>query len=233
MSSRPKLYTYPSNPRAFKILISAKFSGVDLEVISESPDFKLGVTNKQQDFLRRFPFGKVPALVTSDGQPLYESNAIAFYVASENDKLLPKDSYERALVLQFINMADHELYPAACTWVYPTFGIIHYNKAATEKAQSDVKRILGVLNSTLEERRFLIGDELTLADIVLVCSFLQLYQHVLDPEFRAPFENVNRWFTECTEMQEFKDVLGEVTLCTVMAEFDAEAYKKLTQREKA
>ena len=43
---------------------------------------------------------------------------------------------------------------------------------------------------------------------------------VLDPTFRAPFANVNRWFMTIVNQPQFKKVLGEVKLCETMAKFD-------------
>lgn len=73
------LYTYPDSFRAAKILIAAKYSGANVTVVSEPPQFVLGQTNKTKDFLDNFPLGKVPAFLTAEGNPIYESNAIAFY----------------------------------------------------------------------------------------------------------------------------------------------------------
>lgn len=50
-----------------------------MDVVSEPPQFVLGQTNKTENFLANFPLGKVPAFVTATGNPIYESNAIAFY----------------------------------------------------------------------------------------------------------------------------------------------------------
>ena len=77
------LYTYPENFRAHKALIAAEYSGTQITVVSQPPDFVLGVTNKTDDFLAKFPLGKVPAFSTADGKHFSESNAIAFYLANE------------------------------------------------------------------------------------------------------------------------------------------------------
>ena len=53
------LYTYPNNFRAYKILIAAQYSGEDVRVVSEPPEFVLGETNKTAKFLEKFPLGKV------------------------------------------------------------------------------------------------------------------------------------------------------------------------------
>ena len=58
---------------------------------------------------------------------LFESNAIAYYVA--NDQLRGgKDPVAQAQVLQWLNFADSDILPAACTWVFPTLGIMQFNK---------------------------------------------------------------------------------------------------------
>ncbi len=73
------LYTYPDNFRACKVLIAAQYSGAEIKVVSEPPEFVLGQTNKTTQFLDNFPLGKVPAFITADGNGIYESNAIAYY----------------------------------------------------------------------------------------------------------------------------------------------------------
>lgn len=50
------MYTYPDNFRAYKALIAAQYSGVQVKVAS---DFEFGVTNKTDAFLKKFPTGQV------------------------------------------------------------------------------------------------------------------------------------------------------------------------------
>lgn len=52
------LYTYSENYRAYKALIAAQYSGANLKV---APNFTFGETNKSEDFLKKFPLGKVSA----------------------------------------------------------------------------------------------------------------------------------------------------------------------------
>lgn len=59
------LYTYPESFRASKALIAARYSGADVKVVSEPPEFELGKTNKTEDFLAKFPLGKVRQHVIS------------------------------------------------------------------------------------------------------------------------------------------------------------------------
>merc|ERR1711931_124942 len=218
------LYTYPDNFRAQKALIAAKYSGAQLTV---AKDFVFGETNKTPDFLKKFPLGKVPAFEGSDGTILTESNAIAYYVA--NDELRGgSDAAARAQVVQWMCMADNEILPAACTWVFPTMGIMQFNKNATERAKEDVKVALKTLNDHLLTRTFLVGERLSLADIAVACTMLSLYKQVLDPAFRKPFVDVTRWFTTVINQPNAKAVLGDFVLCTKMAEFDAKKFAEFS-----
>merc|ERR1739849_27272 len=115
-------------------------------------------------------------------------------------------------VVQWMCMADNEILPAACTWVFPTMGIMQFNKNATERAKEDIKSALKTLNEHLLTRTFLVGERLTLADIAVACTMLSLYKQVLDPAFRKPFVNVTRWFTTVVNQPNVKAVLGQVTL---------------------
>merc|ERR1712198_606095 len=219
------LYTYPENFRAYKIQIAARYSGANLKVVSEAPAFKFGETNKTDDFLRKFPLGKVPAFESDCGLTLFESNAIAHFVSS--DSLRGCSSKDAALVQQWVNFADSEILPASCNWVFPCLGITQFNKQATEHAKEDIKKALGLLNKHLETRTFLVGERVSLADITVGCNLLSLYKLVLDPEFRKPFPNVNRWFVTFVNQPEVKAIIGSVALCEKMAQFDNKKYQEL------
>jgi len=218
------LFTYPDNFRAQKALIAAKYSGAQLTV---AKDFVFGETNKTPEFLKKFPLGKVPAFEGSDGVILTESNAIAYYVA--NDELRGgADAAARAQVVQWMCMADNEILPASCTWVFPTMGIMQFNKNATDRAKEDIKAAFKTLNDHLLTRTFLVGERLTLADIAVACTLLNLYKHVLDSAFRKPFLNVTRWFTTVINQPNAKAVIGSFTLCSKMAEFDAKKFAEFS-----
>ncbi|XP_031559769.1 elongation factor 1-gamma-like [Actinia tenebrosa] len=215
------LYTYPDSFRAQKILIAAEYSGTKINL----PPFEAGKDNKTAEFVQKFPLGKVPAFETSDGKCLYESNAIAYYVSNEN--LYGTNKEDAALIQQYINFADQEILPAAATWVFPTLGLMQYQKQATDKAMEDVKKYLTILNNTLLTKTFLVGERVTLADIAVCCNLLMLYKQVMDRAFRAPYGNVNRWFVTLVNQPQFKNILGDVKLCESMAKFDGKKYAAL------
>ena len=221
------LYACPNNFRSQKILIAAQYSGATVNL---AENFIFGETNKSAEFLKKFPNGKVPALETSNNKYISESYAIAFYVG--NDQIRGATLDDQTQILQWLSFGDSEILPPACTWIFPLLGAIQYNKQSAEKAKEDVKRVLKVLNDHLLTRTYLVGERITLADISLCCNLLALYQMVLEPSFRAPFRNVNRWFTTLINQPQFKTVLGDVVLCEKMTQFDAKKFAEAQKQGK-
>jgi len=218
------LYTYPDNFRAQKALIAAKYSGANITL---SKDFVFGETNKSPEFLKKFPLGKVPAFEGKCGVLLTESNAIAYYVGNEELRG-GSDAANRAQVVQWMSWADNEVLPASCTWVFPTMGIMQFNKSNTERAKEDIKVAFKCLNDHLLTRTFLVSERLSLADIAVACTMLNLFKTVLDPNTRKPFGNVNRWFTTVINQPNVKAVIGAVALAEKMAEFDAKKFAEFS-----
>jgi len=216
------LYTYPNNFRAYKSLIAAKYSGAN---VKQDPDFVFGTTNKTEEFTSKFPLGKVPAYEDENGSCITESNAIAYYVG--NDQLRGTTALFKAQIMQWISFADSEILPPSCTWVFPTLGIMPYNNKTTDKAKEDLKKALDVLNQHLLTCTYLVGERITLADISVCMTLLLAYQHVLEPAFREPYRNTNRWFNTIINQPEVKEVIGEFKLCEKMAEFDGKKFKDM------
>jgi len=227
------IYSYPNNPRVWKAIIAGKYNGIEINY----PPFNFGVDNKTPEFLKKYPLGKVPVLETPDG-PLFESNAIAHYVASlGKNRLLGNTPYESALIDQWIHYCTNEIEIPAGIWLGPVFGYLNEVPAATAAAKEDVHKALATLHAHLLHNTFLVGERVTLADIILSLHFLPLYKMLLDAEFRAPYGNTNRWFLTCMSQPEFKEVVGEVTLCEKMAvavpkETPAPAHPKAEKKEK-
>jgi len=126
-----------------------------------------------------------------------------------------------------MEFADNEILPASCTWVFPCLGVMQYNKQNTEAAKEKVKGCLAILNSFLETRTYLVGERISLADIAVACNLMQLYQYVLEPAFRQPYQNTNRWFTTLVNQPEFKSVIGSFSFCEKMAQFDAKKFQEV------
>lgn len=130
---------------------------------------------------------------TKEGN-LFESNAIAYYVS--NDQLRGKSVLEQSQVIQWLSFSDNEVVPAVSSWVFPVVGVVNFNKQVSwfyyqnfivtfycyfqsvERGKEDTKKLLSLLNDYLQTRTYLVGERITLADIVLSTSLLPLYQYV-------------------------------------------------------
>lgn len=83
----------------------------------------------------------------------------------------------------------------------------------SDKSKQAVKNALAALNKHLEDKSFLVGENITLADIAVTCSLFMIFTQAADAAYRAPYVNVLRWFTTCVNQPEFAKVLGDVVLC--------------------
>ena len=101
-----KLYTDVGNFRAFKILIAAEYNNVSIDI----PEFKLNQDNLTEEFRRKSPLGRVPALETPVGT-IFESNAIARYIARirRDTELYGVSFFESAQVDSWIDFSAHDI----------------------------------------------------------------------------------------------------------------------------
>lgn len=171
------------------------------------------MTNESPAYLANFPLGRMPGLLTPQG-PLYESNAIARYVAGlrADSQLLGASHYEAGLIDQWVHWAQNEVDACASVLVYPIFGYLQYNKKAYDIAKGDLHAALGHLNTHLQSQTFIVGERVTLADISLSCSLYFPFKTVIDAATQAKFPNVTRWFVTCVNQPEFAAVMGDVQL---------------------
>ncbi|CAF4942606.1 unnamed protein product, partial [Rotaria sp. Silwood1] len=225
------LYTFPGNFRAYKAQIAARYSGAKLTVAGEDK-FKMNETNRSEEYVKKFPTGKVPAYENDAGVHLFESNAIAHFLS--NEQLRGKTLAEQSQVLQWINYGEHEINPTSATLVYPCMGIMQFNKQNHERAKSELQHALQLLNNHLRTRTYLVGERITLADIAVACDLLLLFQWILEPSLRDPYPHVNRWFLTLIHQEEFQAVIGtDFKLCEKTAQFDPKKYAEISRQEQA
>ncbi|KAF0391228.1 EF1G-domain-containing protein [Gigaspora margarita] len=227
-----KIYSYPNNPRTFKILIAAEYNSLEVEVA----EFEFGKDNKDPKFLENFHHEKVPAFESADGDlHINECGAIAYYVSScsEKTQLLGKNQKETAKVLSYILFAENEIIPHANTWINPILGITQYNKAAHNQSTEGLKKSLNVLEKILLKKTYLVGERVTLADISVATALYLPFKLVLDAKFREGYKNLTRWYKTVVNQPAFKKVLGEVILVDVAHEYTPPKKDKPKKETKA
>lgn len=80
------------------------------------------------------------------------------------------------------------------------------------EAINNVKKNVRVIHTALEGKKWLVGDEVSIADIVLANALLYAFQTVLDGGFRKSVKNVETWATACYALPEMIKVHGKVSL---------------------
>jgi GSH-dependent disulfide-bond oxidoreductase len=127
------------------------------------------------EYLSLNPNGKIPAILDPDGPDgkplaLFESGAILLYLAEKTGKLIPASAAARYETIQwvFFQMA----------FIGPMFGQVGFfykfagkdieDKRPLHRYRDESKRLLGVMNTRLEGRKWFMGDEFTIADISML-----------------------------------------------------------------
>ncbi|KAJ7949719.1 elongation factor 1-gamma-like [Quillaja saponaria] len=202
------LHAGNTNKNGFKALIAAEYSGVKVDLVK---NFQMGVSNRTPEFLKMNPIGKVPVLETPDGS-IFESNAIARYVThlKADNPLYGSSLIEYAHVEQWIDFASLEIDANILRWYIPRIGFSVYLPPAEEAAISALKRALDALNSHLASNTFLVGHNVTLADIILTCNLTLGFSRILTKSFTSEFPHVERYFWTMVNQPNFRKVLGVV-----------------------
>lgn len=159
-----KIYGDSASGNCLKVKWTAQ--RLDLDFSWVEIDLMKGET-RTPEFLAINPAGQVPVVVLEDGRPLAQSNAILLHLAQGSD-LIPADAYERAQMLEWLfwEQYSHEPYVAVAR-----FRVRYEGQAVEDLDPKLVARgasALQRLEDGLSTGQFLVGDQLSLADVALV-----------------------------------------------------------------
>ncbi|KAK7017970.1 hypothetical protein VNI00_007574 [Paramarasmius palmivorus] len=211
MSSIGTLYTTPY--QATGKLINAVAALGSLTLDPTPSNYVHFETNKTSEFTSKFPHGKIPAFESKDGAfKLFEGYAIARYVASlaPNANLLGTTPEESALVDQWSHLAETEFDIPSSLVIWMCRGVLAYSKPIHTQLIERFSRTLTTLNTHLTANTYLVGERLTLADLVLASFVQKAVQTTLDKELRSKFVAVIRHFETVVNQPKVKDIFGTV-----------------------
>ncbi len=165
------LYNSAVSGNCYKVRLLAAHLGLKLELVALDV---IDRSNRKEVLGDLNPALRVPTLVLDDGRPLGESNAILWYLGDGTD-YVTEDQYERSQVLQwqFFEQYSHEPYIAVARF-WAIAGIEPSEQQRAEKMNGG-NRALAALDGHLRDRRFLVGERYSIADISLYA-----YTHVAD-----------------------------------------------------
>jgi GST-like protein len=215
MSAYPVNQRWPAaNPNVLQLYSSSTSNGVKVSIMLEEIGLRYEahaidlarLETWTPQFLSLNPNGKIPAIIDPngpDGRPiaLFESGAILIYLAEKSGMLLPAWPTARYETLQWLFFQ--------VGGVGPTFGQLGYfhkfagreidDKRPLERYRAETQRLLRVLEGRLEGRKWIMGDELTIADISLI-GWIRSLTGKLDAGRLVHYEeltNVPSWLERC------------------------------------
>ncbi len=168
-----KLYTasFAPNPRRVHIYLEEK--GIELERVYL--DMR-GGEHRAASFLEKNPLGLLPVLELDDGRLLSESLAICEYLEELHPEpaLLGGDAWQRARTREATRRAELGLlFGAALAFQHsnPFFaGRFPQHVEVAEVGRRRFLEHLEVLDTVLAARRWLAGEDFTIADITALCA---------------------------------------------------------------
>src|SRR5215475_8305206 len=190
-----KLYIFPPSSRALGIVALKNYLALDCEV--QPIDLGRGDQLTPQ-YLALNPNKKMPTL-EDDGFVLWESNAILFYMAAKRPEtgLWPADLRGQADVVRWLAWESAH-------WDAESCGMVSFEKASKAvlglgppdpafiaRGEQNFRRFAAVLNDSLKDRTWLLGERLTIADFS-VGGQVPAAEHMQLP--LVEFPEIRRWY---------------------------------------
>jgi GSH-dependent disulfide-bond oxidoreductase len=168
---RLQLYSFPT-PNGVKVSIMLEETGLPYEAHA------VNIMKNETwgpEFLSLNPNGKIPAILDPDGpggKPLilFESGAILLYLAEKTGMFLPSDPVKRLETIQWVFFQMAAIGPmfGQLGFFYKFAGKDIEDKRPLNRYRDESKRLVGVLETRLEGRDWLMGDDYTIADMAII-----------------------------------------------------------------
>lgn len=184
-----RLYDYLPSGNGYKVRLVLKrlripYEFVEIDIVSGG--------SRTPDFLARNPNGRIPLLEVPGKGHLPESHAIISFLADGSD-LIPAAPFERARMWHWMCFEQYQLEPSIGT---VRFWLHTLRKTRAELGEKLIEKkksgyaALDVLEEGLRDRKYLVDDRCSLADISLFA-----YTHVAQEGGfdLQPYPNVRRW----------------------------------------
>ncbi|KAF2880917.1 hypothetical protein ILUMI_25246 [Ignelater luminosus] len=206
------LYYTPWSPNCRAVQLTAKLLGIDINLK------RLQVSKKEQltsEFIKINPQHTVPTLVDNEFV-IWESYAIITYLAEQYGKdasLYPTDPKQRALVNQKFYFDMGTLYHRFAEYYYP---MVFKKTDSDPEKKAKFEEAANILEYFLEGHEFVVGNNMTLADISLAATIATF--DALDFNF-TPYKNITQWYGKMKNLLPgFDEISGKDVLTQLIKE---------------
>ncbi len=203
-----RLFHVPLSPYCRKVRLSLAEKKIEVELVEER------YWEQDPDFLRRNPAGKVPVL-RLDGKTLSESTAICEYIEETRPEpaLLPKTPEDRYEVRRLVAWFDDKFHQEVTSKLLYE----RVNKKITGEGYPDSKNVkegakaikyhLDYMAWLLDHRRWLAGDQMTLADFA-AAAHLSALDYISDVDWNRSAA-VKDWYAKIKSRPAFRSILAD------------------------
>ena len=203
-----RLFHVPLSPHCRKVRLSLAEKKIEVELVEER------YWEQDPDFLRRNPAGKVPVL-RLDGIMMSESAAICEYIEETRPEpsLLPSDSVQKLEVRRLVSWFDDKFHHEVTSKLLYE----RVNKKMMKAGYPDSKNVkagakaikfhLGYMTWLLDHRRWLAGDNMTLADFA-AAAHLSALDYISDVDWNSCPE-VKDWYAKIKSRPAFRSILAD------------------------
>lgn len=197
-----KIWGRPNSINVQKVMWAVHEIGIEFEhEIVGMEHGKVG-----EDWYRAMNPNSLVPTIEDDGVVLWESNVIVRYLAAKHagGTLIPTDNAGRAEAEMWMDWQQTVLHEG----IRPVFwNIIRTPPSGPDQAAIDtgcekMKAGLAMLNARLADRDFIMGDQLTVADIPAGCV---VYRWYALPVEHGDFANVRAWYERLAERATYKE----------------------------
>jgi len=203
-----RLYHYPLSPFSRKVRLSLAEKRIEVELVEER------FWEKDADFLRRNPAGKVPVLKMGD-RVMADSTAICEYLEEKHPapSLLPTDPEGRYEVRRLVAWFDDKFNEEVTTKLMgervfrKVMGTGYPDSTNVKAGSKAVKYHLDYMAWLLDQRRWLAGNEMSLADFA-AAAHLSCLDYVSDVDWNRS-EIVKDWYAKIKSRPAFRSILAD------------------------
>jgi glutathione S-transferase len=203
-----RLYHYPLSPFSRKVRLSLAEKKIEVELVEER------YWEQGSDFLRRNPAGKVPILRLGN-RTMADSGAICEYLeeAYPTPALLPKGAESRYEVRRLVAWFDDKFYKEVTSMLVgervfrKIMGTGYPDSGNVKSGSRAIRYHLDYMAHILEQRRWLAGNEMSLADFAAAAQ-LSCLDYISDVDWNRS-EVVKDWYTKIKSRPAFRTLLAD------------------------
>jgi glutathione S-transferase len=204
-----RLYHLPLSPFCRKIRLVLAEKKIEVELVEER------VWERRMDFLRLNPAGQVPVL-RIDGLTLCDSGAIFEYLEEAYPELalLPRNPAERAEARRLAAWFDdkfHREVTANLLYERVNKKLARAGYPESEKIKAGLRNVkyhLDYIGWLVDQRRWLAGDQLTIADFA-AAAHLSALDYIGDVDWTRN-EGLHHWYAKVKSRPAFRSILADL-----------------------